>query len=155
VVADDQTRVAYLLEKKHASVTAIDLQGETPLHHAVLMASPAMVQFLIAHGADVNQRDRDGWTPIMTAAYLDKAEHGKSFVDHSADVNGQSSAERTTLRGDPPDVGEILAIVLPDIGSTTERFTTQGRMSCLDLQPFRLSPFSADARVALRVVAQP
>ena len=83
--------MAYLLEKKHASVTAIDLQGETPLHHAVLMASPAMVQFLIAHGADVNQRDRDGWTPIMTAAYLDKAEDVKILAAHGADLNAQSA----------------------------------------------------------------
>jgi quinoprotein dehydrogenase-associated probable ABC transporter substrate-binding protein len=97
VVADDQTRVAYLLEKKHASVTAIDLQGETPLHHAVLMASPAMVQFLIAHGADVNQRDRDGWTPIMTAAYLDKAEDVKILAAHGADLNAQSSQNLTAL----------------------------------------------------------
>ena len=97
VVADDQTRVAYLLEKKHASVTAIDLQGETPLHHAVLMASPAMVQFLIAHGADVNQRDRDGWTPIMTAAYLDKAEEVKILAAHGADLNAQSSQNLTAL----------------------------------------------------------
>ena len=97
VVADDQTRVAYLLEKKHASVTAIDLQGETPLHHAVIMASPAMVQFLIAHGADVNQRDRDGWTPIMTAAYLDKAEDVKILAAHGADLNAQSSQNLTAL----------------------------------------------------------
>ena len=97
VVANDQTRVAYLLEKKHASVTAIDLQGETPLHHAVLMASPAMVQFLIAHGADVNQRDRDGWTPIMTAAYLDKAEDVKILAAHGADLNAQSSQNLTAL----------------------------------------------------------
>ena len=33
-----------------------------------------MVRSCIAHGADVNQRDRDGWTPLMTAAYLDNAD---------------------------------------------------------------------------------
>ena len=97
VVADDQTRVAYLLDKKHASVTAVDLQGETPLHHAVLMASPAMVQFLIAHGADVNQRDRDGWTPIMTAAYLDKADDVRILAAHGADLNAQSPQNLTAL----------------------------------------------------------
>jgi ankyrin repeat protein len=97
VVADDQTRVAYLLDKKHASVTAVDLQGETPLHHAVLMASPAMVEFLIAHGANVNQRDRDGWTPIMTAAYLDKADDVRILAAHGADLNAQSPQNLTAL----------------------------------------------------------
>ena len=36
VIADDLVRVAYLLDKKHASIDAQDLQGETPLHHALV-----------------------------------------------------------------------------------------------------------------------
>ena len=51
VMADDQKRVAYLLEKKHASGRAQDLQGETPLHHAIIHGLALMVEFLIAHGA--------------------------------------------------------------------------------------------------------
>jgi len=97
VVASDAKRVAYLLDKKHASVAAEDLQGETPLHHAIIMSSPAMVEFLIAHGADVNQRDRDGWTPIMTAAYLDNAEDVKILIKHGADPNALSAQSLTPL----------------------------------------------------------
>jgi quinoprotein dehydrogenase-associated probable ABC transporter substrate-binding protein len=126
VVADDQTRVAYLLEKKHASVTAIDLQGETPLHHAVLMASPAMVQFLIAHGADVNQRDRDGWTPIMTAAYLDKAEDVKILAAHGADLNAQSSQNLTAL-GVATQYGKnAAALALIELGADPAKAVGEG-----------------------------
>jgi quinoprotein dehydrogenase-associated probable ABC transporter substrate-binding protein len=90
VMANDQKRVAYLLDKKHASVSALDLQGETPLHHAIIMAEPSMVEFLIAHGADANERDRDGWTPIMTAAYLDSADDVKILAAKGADPNAIS-----------------------------------------------------------------
>jgi quinoprotein dehydrogenase-associated probable ABC transporter substrate-binding protein len=97
VMADDQVRVGYLLEKKHASVTAQDLQGETPLHHALLQRSPQMVAFLIAHGADVNVRDRDGWTPIMTAAYCDDAEDVRVLAAHGGDPNAVSAQNFTPL----------------------------------------------------------
>ena len=97
VVAGDQTRVAYLLEKKHAAVNAQDLQGETPLHHALVQRSPEMVAFLLAHGADVNQRDRDGWTPIMTAAYCDDAGSVRALAAHGADANAVSAQNLTPL----------------------------------------------------------
>jgi quinoprotein dehydrogenase-associated probable ABC transporter substrate-binding protein len=97
VMADDLVRVRYLLEQKHASVSARDLQGETPLHHALIEQSPAMVAFLIAHGADVNQRDRDGWTPLMQAAYTDDADDVKVLVKHGADPNAVSRQNFTPL----------------------------------------------------------
>jgi quinoprotein dehydrogenase-associated probable ABC transporter substrate-binding protein len=97
VMADDQTRVAYLLDKKHASVNAQDLQGETPLHHALMQRSPDMVAYLIARGADVNQRDRDGWTPLMTAAYTDDAADVKVLTAHGADPNALSAQNLTPL----------------------------------------------------------
>ena len=132
VVADDQTRVAYLLDKKHASVTALDLQGETPLHHAVLMASPAMVQFLIAHGADVNQRDRDGWTPIMTAAYLDKAEDVKILAAHGADLNAQSSQNLTAL-GVATQYGKnAAALALIELGADPAKAVRGGWLHAAD-----------------------
>jgi quinoprotein dehydrogenase-associated probable ABC transporter substrate-binding protein len=97
VMADDQARVGYLLEKKHAPVSAQDLQGETPLHHALLQRSPKMVAFLIAHGADVNLRDRDGWTPIMTAAYCDDAADVRVLAAHGGDPNAVSAQNFTPL----------------------------------------------------------
>jgi quinoprotein dehydrogenase-associated probable ABC transporter substrate-binding protein len=97
VLADDQVRVSYLLEKKHASLAALDLQGETPLHHALQQRSSDMVVFLLARGADVNQRDRDGWTPLMTAAYSDDAADVKVLVAHGADANAVSAQNFTPL----------------------------------------------------------
>ena len=97
VMADDQVRVAYLLDKVHVPVTAQDLQGETPLHHALIQRSPEMVAFLLAHGADVNQRDSDGWTPLMTAAYCDDAADIKVLAAKGGDPNALSRQNFTPL----------------------------------------------------------
>ena len=97
VIADDQARVSYLLDQKHASVAALDLQGESPLHGALVQKSPGMVALLIAHGADVNQRDRDGWTPLMQAAYTDDAADVKVLVAHGADPNAVNRQHLTAL----------------------------------------------------------
>jgi quinoprotein dehydrogenase-associated probable ABC transporter substrate-binding protein len=97
VLADDQARVSYLLDKKHASLTALDLQGETPLHHALQLRSTGMTVLLIERGADVNQRDRDGWTPLMTAAYGDDAADVKVLLAHGADPNAVSAQNFTPL----------------------------------------------------------
>jgi quinoprotein dehydrogenase-associated probable ABC transporter substrate-binding protein len=121
VLADDQARVAYLLEKKHASVTAQDLQGETPLHHAIIQRSPKMVAFLIAHGADVNVRDRDGWTPLMTAAYCDDAPDVKVLVAHGGDPNALSAQNFSPL-GIAAQYGKnAAAVALVDAGADPGR----------------------------------
>jgi quinoprotein dehydrogenase-associated probable ABC transporter substrate-binding protein len=97
VMADDETRVAYLLDKKHVAVSSEDLQGETPLHYAIVQRSPRMVAFLVSKGADVNQRDRDGWTPLMTAAYCDDALDVKALIAHGGDPNAVSKQNLTPL----------------------------------------------------------
>ena len=38
---------------------------------AVRQADPQLVKFLLAHGADVSVRDREGWTSLMDAEPLD------------------------------------------------------------------------------------
>lgn len=126
VVADDQRRVGYLIEKKHASVAAQDLQGETPLHHAIIMSSPSMVQYLIAHGANVNERDRDGWTPIMTAAYLDNAEDVKILAARGADPNARSAQDLTAL-GIAAQYGKNdAAVALVEVGADPGRTVGEG-----------------------------
>ena len=121
VMADDQKRVAYLLDKKNASVNAQDLQGETPLHHALIQRSPEMVAYLIARGADVNQRDRDGWTPIMTAAYCDDAADVKVLAAHGADPNVVSTQNLTPL-GIAAQYGkDQAALALVEVGASPGR----------------------------------
>jgi quinoprotein dehydrogenase-associated probable ABC transporter substrate-binding protein len=97
VIADDTVRVAYLLEKKHAAIDAQDLQGETPLHHALVRRSQLMIKLLLDHGASVTATDRDGWSPLMAAAWADDAASVKVLVAHKGDPNFAGPGNLTPL----------------------------------------------------------
>jgi quinoprotein dehydrogenase-associated probable ABC transporter substrate-binding protein len=97
VVADDAVRVTYLLEKKHAAIDSQDLQGETPLHHALVRRLQPMIKLLLDHGASVGAKDRDGWSPLMTAAWSDDAAAIKLLVAHKADPSFAGPGNLTPL----------------------------------------------------------
>ena len=55
-----------LLEWGH-DVNAVNENGQTALHGAVAAADPAVVQFLVEHGARLDQKDSIGRTPFVMA----------------------------------------------------------------------------------------
>ncbi|HTN05013.1 MAG TPA: ankyrin repeat domain-containing protein [Planctomycetaceae bacterium] len=64
----DQPRWLTEVLKAGADIHETDKNGVTPLHCAVRFRSPAAVQTLIEHGADVNQAcRRSGSTPLHRA----------------------------------------------------------------------------------------
>jgi quinoprotein dehydrogenase-associated probable ABC transporter substrate-binding protein len=97
VVADDPVRVTYLLDKKHASIDAQDPQGETPLHHALVRRSEPMIKLLLDHGASTSAIDRDGWSPLMAAAWADDAAAIRLLVAHKADPSFAGPGNLTPL----------------------------------------------------------
>ena len=54
--------VKYLVEELHADVNARDNDGYTPLHHAAARGDNEMIEYLVAHGADVTAVARSGQT---------------------------------------------------------------------------------------------
>ena len=53
-----------------ADVNAVlDESQETPLFRALWQGTPAVVELLLAHGADVEATIRPGWTPLWTARF--------------------------------------------------------------------------------------
>ena len=66
-------------------------EGCTLLHAAAGADQPRAVQWLAAHGADVNTRGGyDNGTPLHTAAWGDKAAAVGALLDAGADINAQS-----------------------------------------------------------------
>ena len=62
-------RVVKLLLKNGALVDAVDKDGRTALHHAVVRANAKTTRDLIKARADVNFKATDGHTPLgLTAA---------------------------------------------------------------------------------------
>jgi len=112
VIGDDLKRIAYLVEKKHADVNALDTQGESPLHNSIRKASLALVKYFVDHGADVNRQDHDGWTPMMTAAWMDDAGIVHFLAAHKADPNGKGAAGLTPLAIASQNGKDVAAVAL-------------------------------------------
>jgi quinoprotein dehydrogenase-associated probable ABC transporter substrate-binding protein len=97
VLAGDKVRIAYLLDKKHAPIDAQDLQGETALQIAIRQKSEPLVRYLLERGAGVAVPDRDGWTPLMTAAWVNEGSIVSVLTKQHADPNAAGAGNLTPL----------------------------------------------------------
>lgn len=90
-----------LLERgTEINVTAETQQGgerSTPLHAAVIANRPDMVEFLVAHGADVNATDSVRRTPLHLAAESLYTQIAKTLLAHGSKVNAESKTGETPL----------------------------------------------------------
>lgn len=64
----------------------------TVLHSAAIYGTTDIVEYLVAHGADVNVKDQLQQTPLMLAAQYGKFDIVKLLVQKGADVNTAASA---------------------------------------------------------------
>jgi ankyrin repeat protein len=53
--------VRYLVEELRLDVNAVDVQGYTPVMGAAYRGDNEMVEYLVAHGADLQVRSKNGW----------------------------------------------------------------------------------------------
>jgi ankyrin repeat protein len=117
--------------------------GNRPLHAAVYMDRPKVVDALIEAGADVSSTDDSGWTPLHLAVSNGRLELARRLLEAGADVNarianvaGQPWANCTPLEllhlwdrtgeGSEPlaeDVKADLWKLLRDHGATAPRHT--------------------------------
>ena len=74
------------------NVNKPDSRGVTPLMRALTRADRKLAETLIKNGADVNARDKDGWTPLM---YAVRTQNDKTFaamlIDAGASVCAKNS----------------------------------------------------------------
>jgi serine/threonine-protein phosphatase 6 regulatory ankyrin repeat subunit B len=86
--------VKHLLERG-ATLDQPDVQGRTPLFHAVLGNQPETVSFLLDAGADVNPADAFGDTPLMLACAKGRGELAALLLARGADVSLRNQEGRT------------------------------------------------------------
>jgi len=121
VLAGDRVRIAYLLDRKHAPIDALDLQGETALQVAIRQKSQALVRYLIAHGAGVAVPDRDGWTPLMTAAWVNDGPIVTLLARQHADPDAAGAGELTPLGIALSGGKDAAALALIEAGADVNR----------------------------------
>jgi ankyrin repeat protein len=73
-------------------------RSATPLHWAAFSGSTEVGELLIARGADVNAKDRSGFTPLHFAAYQDDRAVAELLIRSGAQVNAGGTAGITPLQ---------------------------------------------------------
>lgn len=88
----DVARVAELMDAAPELVAARTPHGETPLHLAAAGREPALVELLVARGADVNAADGLGRRPLHVAAVSYHKHVFDALLAHGADVHAADGA---------------------------------------------------------------
>lgn len=85
---------------------------ESPLHIAAQKGYDGIVRLLLEHGADCNEKDSDGLTPLTHAIRGDHEAAVRLLLSHGADCNDKDSDGLTPLahaiRGDHEAVVHVL-----------------------------------------------
>ncbi len=96
VERNDLAALEQLQRRKFDVAQATNSEGQTLLMRAT---DPAVADWLIEQGADVNAVDTSGMTPLLYAARHNRAEVARQLIDARADLGFESpSTRRTALR---------------------------------------------------------
>ena len=71
--------------------------AQTPLIEAAKKGDTEKVQALLAQGADVNAKDKGGFTALMDAAWEGHTDTVQALLAHGADVNAKDNNGDTAL----------------------------------------------------------
>ena len=97
IALDDGPKVAAFLKNPAVRLDLRDDEKYTPLQRAVELSRGPMVQALLAAGADVNQKGRDGGTALHSAAFWGLPEMVRILLNAKADVNAVDENRATPL----------------------------------------------------------
>nr|CAD7586160.1 unnamed protein product [Timema genevievae] len=91
--------VETLLKVGGCDVNAVDIDHRTPLHAAVSKTLLALdiIETLISWKADVNFRDKYGYTPLHVAALNELSQCVETLIYHGADVTAKSNNGTSAL----------------------------------------------------------
>ena len=73
--------------------------GDTPLHGAALRGSVAIIEFLVANGADVVAQNARGWTPLDIALGQPRPAHPLQRSDHHRPARAHADRRGIVERG--------------------------------------------------------
>ena len=99
----DAVRSGGLQAVKEQLANGVDINAEdsefgvTALSWAALLDNTEIAKFLIAKGADINAKSRDGSTPLHSAAFLGHTEIAELLIQKGAKVNPKNYRDETPL----------------------------------------------------------
>ncbi|KAL6833118.1 putative ankyrin repeat-containing protein [Trichoderma sp. SZMC 28015] len=89
--------IVKLLLDKEVDIEAMHV-NQTPLFRAAMNNREIIVRILLENGAEVNARDKDGWTPLSVAVLYGHETVVKLLLENGADIETKDTQnERTSL----------------------------------------------------------
>ena len=119
-LANGSTAAVEALVQAGANVNAVTSSGNTALHFAAQKNRVECIVALIAAGADIDARDRDGFTPLLAAIVYGQGHEASilTLIQHGADVNLASFSGMTPLSvALGLEVGEACVVALIEAGA--------------------------------------
>ena len=93
-VSNDQYNATEIVLDHGAVIDNTGGWGRTALHEAAELGHLDLVKLLLARGADIDARDRDGKTPLLRAAYDDCI---TALINSGADIHIKDNKNKTIL----------------------------------------------------------
>lgn len=118
----DLTVVKLLLQSGVPAVEAEPKRGVSALHNAAAQGHQRVVEWLLAHGANLDAQDAWGMTPLLNAAYFGRTAIVKILVERGAKLqlvskDGMSALDCAVYSGN----AEVLGLLLPHKFSNEQR----------------------------------
>lgn len=87
--------------------------GGTILHEAAAASDTLLITLVIKHGADINARDREGWTPLMFSADSCCPEAARLLLGHGAGTGIVNKEGRSALDiAKESECADVAALIL-------------------------------------------
>ena len=74
-----------------------DEDYNTPIHAAAEAGNSEIMQILVATGADIESKDREGRTPLIDAASREHLDTVKTLLELGAEVNAKTKEGKTAM----------------------------------------------------------
>ena len=97
VKSNDLAAVRLLIEKDASFVNLKDESGNTPLHHAALIDSPEIIEYLLSRGADIDAQNTQLNTPLHEAMQSRKENTAVLLIEKGADLNKKNIHQQTPI----------------------------------------------------------
>ena len=89
--------VGLLRQRARATLSAVDKEGNTPMHVAAELAKVGFIKALLGAGVDADAANSSGWTALHTAATKGYADVVRVLLDGGASANATNAAGWTPL----------------------------------------------------------
>ncbi|KAH7346043.1 ankyrin repeat-containing domain protein [Pyrenochaeta sp. MPI-SDFR-AT-0127] len=119
--------IASWLIASGADISAVDDEGETPLHKASSKHNLELVSLYLDEGTPIDRRNNLRWTPFMQSP---SASISKALLDHGADIHAATDQGITAIHQAAKACNQELILLLLANGANVHARTVREEPTC-------------------------